>query len=144
MEDQLGIELAQLIGPWIALLGSLMIAYWAKDFATNFAVGLKFKLNPAFNEGDTVILDGNEAIIVKIGINQTVFGVYSDRGYTWRYIQNTRMSYVKLEKVVSKEMHMDTDMEKATKLQALLDQAQSNQIEENKQEINRIKNGKKK
>ena len=143
MEEQLGIALGELIGPWIALLGSLMIAYWAKDFATNFAVGLKFKLNPAFNEGDTVILDGNEAIIVKIGINQTVFGVYSDRGYTWRYIQNTRMSYVKLEKVVSSEMHMDTPIEKANKLQALLDEAQTNQIEQNKKAIKEIKNGKK-
>tara|TARA_B110000196_G_C20704169_1_gene456637 strand:- start:419 stop:580 length:162 start_codon:yes stop_codon:yes gene_type:complete len=53
------------------------------------------------------------------------------------------MSYVKLEKVVSSEMHMDTPIEKANKLQALLDEAQTNQIEQNKKAIKEIKNGKK-
>ena len=143
MTDQLGIDLAELIMPWIAVLISLMAGLWMKDFIANFVTGIKFKMNPAFNEGDTVILDGQESIIVKIGINQTVFGVYSERGYTWRYIQNTRMSYVKLEKVVSSEMHMDTPIDKANKIQALLDEAQSNQIEQNKKAIKEIKNGKK-
>ena len=123
MTEQLGIDLAELIMPWIAILISLMTGLWMKDFIANFVTGFKFKMNP--------------------GINQTVFGVYSERGYTWRYIQNTRMSYVKLEKVVSSEMHMDTPIEKANKLQALLDEAQSNQIEQNKKAIKEIKNGKK-
>ena len=30
-----------------------------------------------FNEGDEVLLDGELAMIVKIGVRQTVFGVYS-------------------------------------------------------------------
>jgi len=143
MTEQLGIDLAELIMPWVAILISLMIAFWTKDFVQNLAQGLKFKMNPAFNEGDTVILGGDDAIIVKIGINQTVFGVYSDRGYTWRYIQNTRIPLLKLEKVINKEVHKDSPLEKANKLQALLDEAQSNQIEQNKKAIKEIKNGKK-
>jgi small-conductance mechanosensitive channel len=142
MTDQLGIEIAELIMPWIAILVSLMIAFWTKDFVQNLAQGLKFKMNPAFNEGDTVILGGDDAIIVKIGINQTVFGVYSDRGYTWRYIQNTRIPSLKLEKVINNEVHKDSSLEKAHKLQKLLDEAQSEQIAKNKKEISEIKNGK--
>ena len=37
--------------------------------------GLKFKFNPA-NEGDAIILDSCDAIIVKIGLRESVFGVY--------------------------------------------------------------------
>jgi hypothetical protein len=50
-----------------------------------------------------VILDGKDAIIVKIGATETVFGVYSDRGYTWRYVPNERISSLKLEKVINPE-----------------------------------------
>ena len=50
--------------------------------------GLKFRFNPAFNEGDEVLLDGEQAIIVKIGLRETVFGCYGSRGYTWRYVAN--------------------------------------------------------
>ena len=50
--------------------------------------GLKFRFNPAFNEGDEVLLDGEQAIIVKIGLRETVFGCYGNRGYTWRYVAN--------------------------------------------------------
>tara|TARA_B110001454_G_scaffold213311_1_gene231269 strand:+ start:1636 stop:2073 length:438 start_codon:yes stop_codon:yes gene_type:complete len=144
MFDSEAIVIAELIGPWVAILISLMIAFWTKDFVQNLAQGLKFKMNPAFNEGDTVILGGDDAIIVKIGINQTVFGVYSDRGYTWRYIQNTRIPLLKLEKVINKEVHKDSPLEQAHKLQELLDEAQSSQIAENKKEIKEIKNGRSK
>ena len=50
--------------------------------------GLKFRSHPAFNEGDEVLLDGEQAIIVKIGLRETVFGCYGNRGYTWRYVAN--------------------------------------------------------
>ena len=82
--DGEAMKLTELLVPWIAVLLSIMIAFWLKDFAQNFMVGLKFRMNTAFNEGDKVILDGHDAIIVKIGMRDTVFGVYSDRGYTWR------------------------------------------------------------
>ena len=137
------LAITEFIGPWIAVLISLMIAFWTKDFVTNLAQGLKFKMNPAFNEGDTVILDGAEATIVKIGIGQTVFGIYNDRGYTWRYVPNTRIPVLKLEKVINNEVHKDSSLEKAQKLQKLLDDAQDDRIKENKKAIDQIKNGKK-
>ena len=53
--DALGVELTDFLAPWIAILISLSAVFWFKDFATNLACGLKFKFNPAFNEGDSVI-----------------------------------------------------------------------------------------
>jgi hypothetical protein len=133
------LAITEFIGPWIAVLISLMIAFWTKDFVTNLAQGIKFKMNPAFNEGDTVILDGAEATIVKIGVGQTVFGIYNDRGYTWRYVPNTRIPILKLEKVINNEVHKDSEMEKAYRLQKMLDEAQTDQIQKNKEAISNIK-----
>lgn len=125
--------------PWIGVLMSLVIAIWFKDFATGLAKGLKFKMDPAFNEGDEVLLDGELALIVKIGARQTVFGVYSDRGYTWRYIPNERIPYLKLEKVIKKDLHVDTDEEKAKKMKSLIDKVQDNQIAKNMEDIKNLK-----
>jgi hypothetical protein len=83
-------------------------------------------MNKSFNEGDSVILDGQEAIIVKIGLSESVFGIYSDRGYTWRYVPNERIPMLKLEKVINKDAFQD------------------NNIEKNKSDIEKIKNGRKK
>jgi len=114
--EQLGLELTDMMMPWITVLISLIVAVWLKDYATSIAKGLKFKMNPAFNEGDEVLLDGEPAMIVKIGTVETVFGIYSDRGYTWRYVPNERIPYIKLEKVINKDLHLDTAEERAKKL----------------------------
>jgi len=63
--DQFGMELGDVLAPWIAILISISAAFWFKDFATNLMQGLKFKMNPAFNEGDAIILNDEDAIIVK-------------------------------------------------------------------------------
>ena len=89
--------------------------------------------------GKTVLLDGNDAIIVKIGLRDTVFGVYSDRGYTWRYVPNTRIPMLKLEKIVNSELHLDTEEEKAEKLQQMIDALQDKRIKENKDAIDKLK-----
>ena len=65
--DELGIQLTDLLAPWIAILISISAAFWFKDFATNLMIGLKYRHNSHFNEGDHVILDGKDAIIVKFG-----------------------------------------------------------------------------
>ena len=140
-EMDAGMKIAELTSPFLIGLLALVITLWIKDFATKLAKGLMFKMNRAFNEGDKVILDGSDAIIVKIGITQTVFGVYSERGYTWRYLPNERIDYVKLEKVINKDLHLDTDLERAQKLQSLIDTVQDSGIEQNKKDIEKIKNG---
>ena len=121
-----GLEITNLLMPFISALVLLVITLWFKDFATKIAKGMSFKMNKSFNEGDSVILDGQEAIIVKIGLSESVFGIYSDRGYTWRYVPNERIPMLKLEKVINKDAFQD------------------NNIEKNKNDIEKIKNGRKK
>ena len=138
--NTLSMDLTGMLLPWIAVLISLVIAIWFKDFATAMAKGLRFKYDPAFHEGDEVLLDGELAMIVKIGARQTVVGVYSDRGYTWRYVPNERIPFLKLEKVIKKDLHIDTEEEKAEKVKTLIDKVQDKQIEKNQREIERLKN----
>ena len=137
--DSEAIKLTELLVPWISILISIIVALWLKDFAQNFMIGLKFRMNGAFNEGDKVLLGGKDAIIVKIGLRDTVFGVYSDRGYTWRYVPNTRIPMLKLEKIVNSELHLDTEEEKAEKLQQMIDALQDKRIKENKDAIDKLK-----
>ena len=137
--EQLGLDVTDLLMPWISVLISLLVAIWMKDYATSLAKGLKFKMNPAFNEGDEVLLDGELSMIVKIGTRETVFGVYSERGYTWRYVPNERIPYLKLEKVIKKDLHIDTDEEKADKLKSAIDKLQDDQIAKNKEAISKLK-----
>ena len=139
-----GLEVTNLIMPFISALVLLVITLWFKDFATKIAKGMSFKMNKSFNEGDTVILDGQDALIVKIGLSETVFGVYSSKGYTWRYVPNERIPMLKLEKVINKDLHLDTEQEKAEKLQGLIDRNQDVKISANKDAIEEIKNGKRK
>ena len=139
-----GLEVTNLIMPFISALVLLVITLWFKDFATKIAKGMMFKMNKSFNEGDSVILDGNDALIVKIGLSETVFGVYSDRGYTWRYVPNERIPMLKLEKVINKDLHLDTEAEKAAKLQSMIDRTQDSKISKNSEAIEEIKNGAKK
>ncbi len=137
--DQVGMEITNLIMPFISALLILVITLWFKDFATKIAKGMMFKMNKSFNEGDSVVLDGEDAIIVKIGLSESVFGVYGPRGYTWRYVPNERIPMLKLEKVINKDLHLDTEAEKALKLQGMIDSSQNYKIAENKEEINKLK-----
>ena len=127
-------------GPWAAVIGSIIVGMWIKDWATGFAKGARFRMSKSFNEGDKVIVEGKPALIIKIGFTETVFGVYNDDGYTWRYVQNERIPYLKLEKIVDKDLHQDTDQEKAQKI---IDQLQNIEIQKNAEEIKNMKNGKK-
>ena len=43
--NNLSMDLTVMIMPWIAILISLVIAIWFKEFATGLAKGLKFKMN---------------------------------------------------------------------------------------------------
>tara|TARA_B100000427_G_scaffold226581_1_gene190149 strand:+ start:69 stop:482 length:414 start_codon:yes stop_codon:yes gene_type:complete len=123
---------------FIGFLLTLIVGLSIRDWAGSFVKGAKFRFNPAFQEGDKVLLDGCPALIVKIGLGETVFGVYGEEGYTWRYVPNTRIEYLKLEKIVDPELHRDTDQEKA---QRIIDSLQDAKIKENGDAIKKIKNG---
>ena len=106
--SSLTFELGDLIMPWLMVLFSLIVIVWVKNVVESVVRGLLFQFDKSFNEGDHVILDNEPATIIKIGLSNTVFGVYSDRGYTWRYVPNEMIARLKLEKVIDKNLHPDS------------------------------------
>ena len=93
--------------PLISGLTILVITLWFKDLATSIAKGLMFKLSKSFNEGDKVIIDGEHAVIVKIGMTETVFAINkTEEGSKkiethWRFVYNERIPFLQLSKIVS-------------------------------------------
>ena len=98
------LELGVLLMPWLTLVASLIFAALLKDLIVSFVKGIKFKLRPHFNPGDTVILDGEEAVIVSIGYVTTVFSKIGTDGMVWRYVPNERIPFLKLERVVQENV----------------------------------------
>ena len=98
-------ELTELIMPYIGMVVIVVLGFMFKDFVTKLSKGIAFQLNKQFQEGDHVLLDGERALIVKIGMTQTVFGVTKiggelDGDYIWRYVPNERIDFLKLEKII--------------------------------------------
>ena len=90
-----------LLLPFVSVLIMLVFTLWVRDFATKIAKGMAFKMNSDFQEGDKVILDNEQALIVKIGLLQTVFGITKPCGnYCWRYVPNERIPFLKIEKII--------------------------------------------
>ena len=99
------IEITEFLLPYIGMVMIVIIGFMIKDFATKFSKGLAFSMNKQFQEGDHVLIDGEKALIVKIGITQTVFGVTKaggeyDGDYVWRYVPNEKITSLKIEKII--------------------------------------------
>ena len=99
------LEITELLLPYIGMVMIVIIGFMIKDFVTKMSKGIAFSMNKQFQEGDHVLLDGERALIVKIGMTQTVFGIQKTNGefdgdYIWRYVPNERIDYLKLEKIV--------------------------------------------
>ena len=107
-----GVDITSFLMPWLTVLISIILALMIKDWTTSLAKGLKFKMNRDFNPGDIVLLDGEEAVIITIGVTKTVFEKVNDRGIVWRYVPNERLAYLKLEKVIRSDVHENGAMEK--------------------------------
>ena len=113
-------ELTDLILPWLGIMLSVVVFMWFKDYALQISKGLKFKLDPHFQEGDQVWLEDEPAVIVKIGLSSTIFGIVNGRGYIWRFVPNESIFDMKLEKIVSDKIHYDTETEQSRKLREIL------------------------
>ena len=99
------IEITEFLLPYIGMVMIVIIGFMIKDFATKFSKGLAFSMNKQFQEGDHVLIDGEKALIVKIGITQTVFGVTKaggeyDGDYVWLYVPNEKITNLKIEKII--------------------------------------------
>ena len=98
-------EITELLLPYIGMVMIVIFGFMLKDFATKMSKGIAFSMNKQFQEGDHVLIDGERALIVKIGFTQTVFGVTKSNGefdgdYVWRYVPNERIEFLKLEKII--------------------------------------------
>tara|TARA_R110000796_G_scaffold90001_2_gene193669 strand:+ start:376 stop:783 length:408 start_codon:yes stop_codon:yes gene_type:complete len=123
-------ELTELIMPYIGMVVIVVLGFMFKDFITKLSKGIAFQLNKQFQEGDHVLLDGERALIVKIGMTQTVFGVTKiggelDGDYIWRYVPNERIEFLKLEKIIFDRTPINN----------------STTIKNNSNEIEELKNG---
>ena len=100
-------DIHELITPFISAIVVLIFSLWFKDLATKIAKGIAFKFNSSFKEGDKVIIDGEQAVIVRIGMSYTVFAIYktdktsSEVEVFWRYVSNERIAWLKIEKVIN-------------------------------------------
>ena len=95
------LQITEFILPFIGMMCIVIIGLMIKEYATKMSKGIAFSLNKQFQEGDHVLLEGERALIVKIGFIQTVFGVQKENGdYVWRYVPNGRIDFLKLEKII--------------------------------------------
>tara|TARA_A100000172_G_scaffold20332_1_gene11457 strand:- start:5062 stop:5508 length:447 start_codon:yes stop_codon:yes gene_type:complete len=134
---------------WAGFAVSVIAALTVKEYAESIVKGLKFKADKSFNQGDVVFIDGAKATIMSIGIGKTVFAIVDCRGLVLRHVPNTKIEGLKLEKVVSEDIHMDSVDEKAQAVidliqdrQDKIDREQSHHISKNAIEIEELKNGK--
>tara|TARA_R110000824_G_scaffold219871_1_gene406884 strand:- start:8 stop:382 length:375 start_codon:yes stop_codon:yes gene_type:complete len=116
------IEISDFYIEFIGYALSILVMLWIKDAIGSFLQGLKFRNNKHFQEGDKVLLEGQQAMIITIGWKQSVFGVYGEKGYTWRFIPNNKIESLKLEKIVDPDLHPDTAKERAEKLKRILEE----------------------
>ena len=86
---------------------------------------------------------------MSIGITKTVFAIVDCRGMVLRHVPNIKIESLKLEKMVSEEIHMDTHEEKAQAIinliqerQVKVDNDQTRIISRNTDAINNLANDK--
>ena len=125
------VEMTEFLLPYIGMVMIVIFGFMLKDFATKMSKGIAFSMNKQFQEGDHVLIDGERALIVKIGFTQTVFGVTKSNGefdgdYVWRYVPNERIDFLKLEKIIFDHTPLNN----------------KSRIADNKEQIEEIKNGK--
>ena len=128
--EMAALELTEFLLPYIGMVMIVIFGFMLKDFATKMSKGIAFSMNKQFQEGDHVLIDGERALIVKIGFTQTVFGVTKSGGdfdtdYVWRYVPNERIEFLKLEKIIFDHTPLNN----------------KSKIADNKEQIRELKNG---
>jgi hypothetical protein len=101
METELATTVTTALMPWIILIIAGIIVLWIKELVTDIVASVRWKIKPGFEPGDTVYLDDERATIISIGYRETIFEFNNSRGKVWRHIDNTRIPYVKLERIIT-------------------------------------------
>lgn len=101
------IDLSQNMIGWISFALAFTIGFILKDMLTNVAQGIMFRFSSQFKEGDHVIIDEEDAIIVNIGLRYTKFGIFKENGsYAWLYLPNDKIKNQKIERVIRTKEEM--------------------------------------
>lgn len=87
-------ETYQIVAAGIAIVFSLI----AKDILSSAAFGIMFYLDKNFNEGDNVYINGQLATIIKISLTTSIFKMQENG--RWKYVHNSRIRFLDLEKIV--------------------------------------------
>lgn len=90
-------EIGTLITSALVIITGLIV----KDLLSSSAFGLMFYLDKSFNEGDTVYINGELATIIKISFTRSIFKMQNNS--RWKYVHNSRIRYLDLEKVIEPE-----------------------------------------
>ena len=100
MLEEQTLQLSKILTPIIALGITGLLVLWFKELVADLIASIRWKMKPGFEPGDTVYLDSEQATIISIGYRETIFQVDNGRGKVWRYIDNKRMPFHKLEKII--------------------------------------------
>ena len=87
-------ETSQMITAFVVIITGLI----AKDILSAAAFGIMFFLDRNFHEGDNVYINGQLATIIKISLTKSIFKMHDSN--RWKYVHNSRIRFLDLEKVV--------------------------------------------
>ena len=101
MLEEQALDIYMLIEPLIGIIVVGVIALWLKALIEDLVAGIRWRLKPGFEPGDECFLDGERATIVSIGYRETIFEIDNGRGKVWRYIDNKRVPFHRLERIIA-------------------------------------------
>ena len=90
---------------FLELVLTITVGMMVRDFVSNFIAGCMFWISSDFKAGERVVIDGQPGVVVKIGLRKTIFGIVCPHGYVWRYVLNTRIAYLSLEKIIREDVN---------------------------------------
>lgn len=90
-------ETSQMVTAFIVIISGLII----KDILSAAAFGIMFYLDRNFHEGDNVYVNGQLATIIKISLTKSIFKMHDSN--RWKYVHNSRIRFLDLEKVIEPE-----------------------------------------
>lgn len=96
-------QISQVLFDWVpfaSIVIAAIFAFWLKEVVNDIVASFRWKIKAGFEPGDSILLDGEEVIIISIGYRETVFQYTNNNGTYWRYIENKRIPLHRLEKKV--------------------------------------------
>jgi small-conductance mechanosensitive channel len=93
-------EIAEFIlqSNFLAIILAVIIGMMLRDIVNTVSKGLLFKLSKYFNNGDDIVYNGNDGVIINIGWKFTTIDVEEDCGKIRYYVDNSEIPKLRLGK----------------------------------------------